>query len=310
MFLRLPPPDRREPCALTIGNFDGVHRGHQALASGLVADARRHGLLSCVLTFEPHPREFFAVSKPEPVRIANLRDKLEALAALEVDRVCVAHFNQSLAATSAQDFITGILADGLHTRRLLVGDDFRFGARRQGDFKLLRQMGQSLGMDVRAMPTVLEQGHRVSSSLVRQALAAADFGRVGQLLGRPYRLSGRVIHGRRLGRELGFPTINLRFPHGRPAMCGVFVVKVHGIADGGQPLPGVASLGTRPAVESNGRYLLEVHLLDWSGDAYGKLARVEFLHKIRDEEHFPGLEALTRKIEKDAGAARDYLAAC
>lgn len=308
MFRRLPPPDKRQPCALTIGNFDGVHRGHQALIAALVEEARSDGLISCVLTFEPHPREFFAFDKPEPVRIANLRDKLEALAALGIDRVCVAHFNQSLAATTAVDFVTRILAEGLHTRRLLIGDDFRFGARRSGDFALLQQMGPALGMAVRAMPTVQEQGSRISSSLVREALAAADFERVAHLLGRPYRLSGRVIHGRRLGRELGFPTLNLRFPHGRPALAGIFVVEVHGIASDGRPLPGVASLGTRPAVETNGRPLLEVHLLDWSGEAYGKLARVEFLQRIRDEAHFDSLEALASKIADDEAAARRFFA--
>ncbi len=307
MFRRLPPPDKREPCVLTIGNFDGVHRGHQALLSSLVAEARSHGLASCVLTFEPHPREFFAAGKAPPVRIANLRDKLEALADLDIDRVCVAHFNQSLARTAPEDFVVRILAEGLHTRRLLIGDDFRFGARRGGDFALLQQMGPALGMTVRAMPTVLEDGQRISSSLVREALAAADFRRVAHLLGRPYRLSGRVIHGRKLGRELGFPTLNLRFPHGRPALAGVFVVAVQGVVPG-RTLPGVASLGTRPAVENDGRPLLEVHLLDWQGDAYGKLARVEFLHRIRDEAHFDSLEALSRKIAEDEAAARRFFA--
>ena len=294
---------------MTIGNFDGVHRGHQALIAGLVADARRNGLRSCVLTFEPHPREFFATGSPEPVRIANLRDKLEALAALDVDAVCVAHFNRSFAAMPAEDFVTGILADGLLARRLLIGDDFRFGAKRGGDFALLQRMGPAQGMEVRAMPTVMEAGLRISSSLVRQALGEADFARVRHLLGRPYRLSGRVIHGRRLGRELGFPTLNLRFPHGRPALCGVFIVEVHCLAGDGRPLPGVASLGTRPAVETNGRHLLEVHLLDWSGDAYGKLAQVEFLQKIRDEQHFDTLDALGRKIDEDSNTARAYFAA-
>jgi riboflavin kinase / FMN adenylyltransferase len=309
VFRRLPPPEQRSPCALTIGNFDGVHRGHQALVRGLVSEAREHGLLSCVLTFEPHPREFFASAGSQPVRIANLRDKLEALASLEVDRVCVAHFNQSLATTSAHDFITDVLVDGLHARRLLIGDDFRFGARRGGNFSLLQSVGAGLGMAVKAMPTVSEQGSRISSSLVREALGAADFPRVDHLLGRPYRLSGRVIHGRKLGRDLGFPTLNLRFPHGRPALCGVFVVRVHGIDEGAQPLPGVASLGTRPAVEIDGRHLLEVHLLDWSGDAYGKLVRVEFLHKLRDEMHFDTLDALRGGIAADEEAARAFFAA-
>jgi riboflavin kinase / FMN adenylyltransferase len=307
VFRRLPPPDKREPCALTIGNFDGVHRGHQALLASLVAEARSHGLASCVLTFEPHPREFFAAGKAAPVRIANLRDKLEALASLDIDRVCVAHFNQSLARTPPEEFVVRILAEGLHTRRLLIGDDFRFGAKRGGDFGLLQQMGPALDMTVRAMPTVLEDGKRISSSLVREALAAADFRRVADLLGRPYRLSGRVIHGRKLGRDLGFPTLNLRFPHGRPALAGVFVVEVQGISPG-RSLPGVASLGTRPAVERDGRPLLEVHLLDWQGDAYGKLARVEFLHRIRDEAHFDSLEALSSKIAEDEAVARRYFA--
>ena len=308
VFRSLPPPDKREPCALTIGNFDGVHRGHQVLLGSLVAQARRDGLVSCVLTFEPHPREFFAGDKAAPVRIANLRDKLEALAALGIDRVCVAHFNHTLAATSPKDFVEQILSKGLHTRRLLIGDDFRFGARRGGDLALLRAMGPALGMEVSAMPTVLEQGMRISSSLVREALAEADFERVTHLLGRSYQLSGRVIHGRKLGRELGFPTLNLRFPHGRPAVSGVFVVRVRGISADGASLPGVASVGTRPAVERNGRPLLEVHLLDWTGDAYGKLARVEFLHRIREEAHFDTLEALSSKIAEDEAVARRFLA--
>ena len=204
VFRRLPPPAARRPSAVTIGNFDGVHRGHQALVGALVADARRHGLQSCVLTFEPHPREYFAeqaaaTGRPgasgTPVRIANLRDKLEALARLGVDRVCVAHFNQSLAGMAPDAFMRDVLAEGLRTRRLLVGDDFRFGARRAGDFGLLRRKGPALGIAVQAMPTVISGGVRVSSSLVREALAAADFERAAQLLGRPYRLSGRLRDG-------------------------------------------------------------------------------------------------------------------
>ena len=319
VFRRLPPSAARRPCAVTIGNFDGVHRGHQALVSALVADARRHGLASCVLTFEPHPREFFAeqaaaAGKTDaariPVRIANLRDKLEALAGLGVDQVCVAHFNQALAGMAPEAFMREVLAEGLQARRLLVGDDFRFGARRAGDFELLRREGPAFGMAVQAMPTVVEDGVRVSSSLVREALAAADFACAAQLLGRPYRLSGRVVSGRRLGRELGFPTLNLRFPHGRPAVHGIFVVQVTGIAedDDAPPLPGVANFGTRPAVERDGRHLLEVHLLDWSGEAYGKLARVEFLHKIRDEAYFADLEALRVRIDDDVRTARAWFA--
>ncbi|MGE0801433.1 MAG: bifunctional riboflavin kinase/FAD synthetase [Lautropia sp.] len=317
VYRRLPPPAARQPCAATIGNFDGVHRGHQALIGALVAGARASGLASCVLTFEPHPREYFAgraaraqaaagapVPAP-PVRIANLRDKLEALEALGVDRVCVAHFDPTLATMPAETFVTDFLAEGLQVRRLLIGDDFRFGARRAGDFALLERIGPAAGIQVAAMPTVADDGLRVSSSLVREALAVADFARVEQLLGRPYRLAGRVIHGRKLGRELGFPTLNLRFPHGRPALTGVFIVTVTGI-DGTRTLPGVASLGTRPAVERDGRHLLEVHLLDWHGDAYGKLARVEFIAKLRDERPFDRLEDLARQIDADAQAARAH----
>jgi len=310
VFRRLPPPDARDPCALTIGNFDGVHRGHQALLSALLADARAVGLPSCVLTFEPHPREYFATlaqragaAAAAPVRIVNLRDKLEALAALGIDRVCVAHFNPSLAAMTAERFVTDYLAQGLRARQLLIGDDFRFGARRTGDFALLQRICPRVGISVSAIATVREADHRISSSLVREALAAADLDRVQDLLGRPYRLSGRVIHGRKLGRDLGFPTLNLRFPHGRPALTGIFVVRVTGI-EGDRALPGVASFGTRPAIEADGRYLLEVHLLDWRGDAYGKLARVEFLRKLRDERAFPDLAELTRAIAADVQAAR------
>jgi riboflavin kinase/FMN adenylyltransferase len=298
----------RGRCALTIGNFDGVHRGHRALVERVVAKAREHEIASCVLTFEPHPREFLSPAQA-PARLTRLRDKLELLAATGVSRVHVLRFDARCAAMAPERFVEEGLVGGLGVRSLLVGRDFRFGARRSGDFALLQQLGPRLGMTVQAMPTVIENGIRISSSLVREALAAADFPRVAHLLGRPYRLCGRVVRGRRLGRELGFPTLNLRFPHGRPALEGVFVVRVEGIDAAGRVLPGVASLGTRPAVEKDGRHLLEVHLLDWSGNAYGKLARVEFLHKIRDEATFASLDALSHAIAADAQRARDYLAA-
>jgi riboflavin kinase/FMN adenylyltransferase len=309
VFRRLPPREQRLPCALTIGNFDGVHGGHQALLERLGRSAARLGLPSCVLTFEPHPREFFAARRPglvAPDRIATLRDKLEALACTGIDRACVVHFNERFASLEAEAFIERVLVDGLRVRHLLIGDDFRFGAQRRGDFPMLERAAARHGVELERMDTVAHDGVRISSSAVRAALAGADFARVERLLGRPYSMSGHVVHGRKLGRELGFPTLNLRIPHGRPALAGIFVVRVHGLADG--PLPAVASLGTRPAVESAGAPLLETHVLDWRGDAYGRLVRIEFLHKLRDEARYDSLDALVVQIRLDADRARAHFA--
>jgi riboflavin kinase/FMN adenylyltransferase len=309
VFRRLPPIGQRQPCVLTIGNFDGVHRGHRALLERLTRAAARLGLPSCVLTFEPHPREFFAARRPglvAPNRIATLRDKLEALSAAGIDRACVVHFNERFASLDAEFFIDRGLVDGLQVRYLLIGDDFRFGAQRRGDFAMLEHAALRHGFELERMATVAHDGVRISSSAVRAALAAADFVRVERLLGRPYAMSGHIVHGRKLGRELGFPTLNLRIPHGRPALAGIFVVRVHGLADA--PLPGVASLGTRPAVETAGAPLLETHVLDWRGDAYGRLVRIEFLRKLRDEAHYDGLDALVAQIRLDADQARAHFA--
>lgn len=308
----LPPPALRSPCALTIGNFDGVHLGHQALLRALVDDARRAGLPAAVLTFEPHPREYFhhlaeergqATGRP-PVRISTLRDRLAMLESLGVDRVHLLRFDDRMARCEPEAFVRDCLAGALMARHIRIGTDFCFGARRRGNFEALCSLGQAAGITVAAMPTIEDAGVRISSSLVREALGLADFRWAAQMLGRPYSLSGRVSHGRKLGNRLGFPTLNLRFDHAHPALRGIFVVQVHGLAD--MPLPGVASLGTRPAVETHGDYLLETHLLDWQGNAYGKLIRVEFLHKLRDEAHFPDLESLTRQIAADTEAARAH----
>lgn len=310
VFRRLPPSGQRLPCALTIGNFDGVHRGHRALLERVREAARERGLRSCVLTFEPHPREYFAARQPgvnAPPRIATLRDKLQALAEVGLDAACVVHFNERFAALSADAFIRTILVEGLRTRWLLIGDDFRFGAGRQGDFATLLRAAAVHGFEVHSMPTVADGGQRISSSAVRAALGAGDLATASHLLGRPYSISGHVVHGRKLGRELGFPTLNLRIPHGRPALAGIFVVRVHGLAD--QAHAGVASLGTRPAVEVGGAPLLETHVLDWTGQAYGKLVRVEFVRKLRDEAHYDSLEALTAQIRLDADQARAHFAA-
>ncbi len=310
VFRGLPNAEARRPCALTIGNFDGVHRGHRTLLARVAEAAARLGLESAVMTFEPHPREYFAhLSGDEsraPLRIANLRDKLQALEQCGVDRVIVEHFSASFAALSPERFIEDVLVGGLHVKWLIVGDDFRFGAKRAGDVALLAEAGRRLGFDVVALPTVMHEDTRISSSVVRTALADGDFAHAQDLLGHPYAISGHVLHGRKLGRTIGFPTLNLRIAHKRPAASGIFIVQVYGLGD--LPRPAVASLGVRPTVEDNGRVLLEVHLFDFSGDCYGKLIRVEFLKKLRDEAKYDDLDSLTRAIDADARAARDYFA--
>ena len=307
VFRGLPNAASRAPCALTIGNFDGVHRGHQALLAQVRAAASRLGLDAAVMTFEPHPREFFASLNPNataPKRIANLRDKLESLAEAGIDRVIVEHFNAGFAALSPQDFIEKVLVQGLHVKWLMVGEDFCFGARRAGNIATLQEAGRRHGFEVVTMPTVMNDGVRVSSSSVRHALAAGDFSQTRELLGHPYSISGHVIHGQKLGRSLGFPTLNMRFRHRHPALDGIFVVRVHGLDE--QPLPGVASLGARPTVDDSGRMLLETHVFDFNRNCYGKLVRVEFLHKLRSEEKYVDLPTLTAAIERDADNARRF----
>lgn len=307
VFRGLPNAASRAPCALTIGNFDGVHRGHQALLAQVRSAASRLGLDAAVMTFEPHPREFFASLNPNataPKRIANLRDKLGSLADAGVDRVIVEHFNAGFAALSPQDFIEKVLVQGLHVKWLMVGEDFCFGARRAGNIETLLEAGRRHGFEVVTMPTVMNDGVRVSSSSVRNALAAGDFAQTRELLGHPYSISGHVIHGQKLGRDLGFPTLNMRFRHRHPALDGIFVVQVHGLDE--QPLPGVASLGARPTVDDSGRMLLETHIFDFNRDCYGKLVRVEFLHKLRSEEKYVDLPTLTAAIERDADNARRF----
>ena len=298
------------PSAVCIGNFDGVHRGHQAMLALLVNEARHRGLATSVLTFEPHPRDYFAQiqGRPElaPRRVSGLRDKLAELARCGVDRAVVLRFDQKLAALPAQDFIQRVLLEGLHARYVLVGDDFRFGAGRTGDYALLDAQGLRLGFDVARMNAYEVHGQRVSSSAVRQALAHGDMGLAESLLDRRYAISGHVQHGRKLGRALGFPTLNLRVAHARPAAQGIFAVCVHGLDE--RPLQGVASLGLRPTVDNSRQVLLETYVLDWAGDAYGKLVRVDLLHKLRDEARYETLETLTEAIASDVRAARDWFA--
>ncbi len=300
------PERAAQSSVLTIGNFDGVHRGHQALLQMLIAKARALALPAVVLTFEPHPREYFA-PHDAPARLASLREKLLLLAASGVDRVHVCRFDARLAAIEAGRFIEDILVRGLGVRHLIIGDDFRFGARRQGDFALLQTDGASLGFGVEAMPTLDIEGERVSSSAVRAALAAGDLEHAARLLGRPYSIAGRVIHGDKLGRRLGYPTANVQMKHRKPALSGVYTVAVEGLAP--TPVPGVASIGLRPTVTDAGRPRLEVHLFDWNRDCYGAHLRVHFLAKQRDERKFESLDALTAQIARDADDARAWFAA-
>ena len=307
VFRGLPNAAARAPCALTIGNFDGVHLGHQALLKQVRAAADRLGLEAAVMTFEPHPREFFArkmgdLSKA-PARIANLRDKLQSLENNGIDRVIVEHFSAHFAALTPQEFTEKVLVEGLHVKWLMVGDDFCYGARRAGNVAMLTEAGKQYGFEVVTLPTVMNGDSRISSSAVRAALAEGDFQHAEALLGHPYSISGHVIHGQKLGRTIGFPTLNLRVPH-RPALSGIFIVQVHGLSE--KPLAAVASLGVRPTVEDAGRVLLEVHIFDFAQSCYGKQVRVEFLHKIRDEAKFVDLPTLTAAIDNDAKIARAY----
>lgn len=281
----------------------------------LRSEAEHRGLPSCVMTFEPHPRDYFArrAGKPElaPARIATLRDKLGELERCGIDQVVVLRFDAALAAQAPWAFIDDMLIRGLGARYVLVGDDFRFGAKRAGDYAMLDAAGAARGFDVGRMNSYEVHGLRVSSSAVRDALAGGRMAQANALLGRSYSISGHVIHGRKLGRELGFPTLNLRYPHPKSAAMGIFVVRVHGLC--APPLDGVASLGLRPTVDDSGRLLLEVNCFDWpealgAEGGYGKLVRVELLHKLRDEARYDGLQDLTDAIRQDVRDARTYLA--
>ena len=312
-------PDAAPSCALTIGNFDGVHRGHQAMLALLRNEALHRGVPSCVMTFEPHPRDYFAAvaHKPElaPARIATLRDKLTELARCGVDQCVVLPFNARLSSKTPDDFINDVLVKGLGVKYVLVGDDFRFGAKRAGDYAMLDAFGTNHGFDVARMNSYEVHGLRVSSSAVRDALGLGDMAATARLLGRPYTISGHVVHGRKLGRDLGFRTLNLRFSHWKPAASGIFAVHVHGLS--GEPLIGVANLGIRPSLDpqdvNGGRVLLETYCLDWpetlgADDGYGKIVRVELLNKLHDELKYDGLDALKSGIARDCADARAWFA--
>lgn len=320
-----------QPCVLTIGNFDGLHLGHQALLSLLADRASERGLPASVLTFEPHPREFFS-PLDAPARLTSLREKLMLLGDNGVDHAHVQRFDRRFSSLSAEAFIQSVLVDGLKVSHLLIGDDFRFGERRNGDFALLQAAGNAHGFGVEAMPTLSVADERASSSAVRMALEAGELDHAARLLGRPYSIAGQVMHGNQLGRQIGFPTLNIALRHRLSAISGVFTVEVEGLLPE-QHIQGVANVGTRPTVSNTPQPAirraasgiaqpprgaaseasvgglqsrLEVHLLDWSDECYGAHVRVHFFHKLRDEFRFPSLDALKAQIGLDAQAARGW----
>ncbi|MDR5867884.1 bifunctional riboflavin kinase/FAD synthetase [Halomonas koreensis] len=296
--------DEHRGCVATIGNFDGVHRGHQAILDQLRERARAQGLPVTVVVFEPQPREFFAGDQAPP-RLTRLRDKVELLAEHGADRVLCLPFNEALRGLTAREFIDRVLVEGLGVRHLVVGDDFRFGCDRRGDFALLEGAGAECGFGVEHTRTFLLDGERVSSSRVRTLLASGNFEQAARMLGRPYRLGGRVMPDRRLGRTIGVPTANLPQPPRALALQGVYAV-IAGLPDG-RRLPGVANIGWRPTVGSH-RPVLEVHLFDFDGDLYGRRLEVLPCAKLRGEVKFDGLEALKTQIRADQARARRFFA--
>ncbi|MCS2149225.1 bifunctional riboflavin kinase/FAD synthetase [Scandinavium manionii] len=288
-------------CVLTIGNFDGVHRGHQALLERLRAEGRERGLPVVVVIFEPQPLELFATDKA-PARLTRLRDKVRYLAESGVDYVLCVRFDRRFAALTAQEFISELLVKRLGVRYLAVGDDFRFGAGREGDFLLLQKAGAEFGFDVTSTQTFCEGGLRISSTAVRQALAEDDLELAQTLLGHPFSISGRVVHGDELGRTIGFPTANIPLRRQVSPVKGVYAVEVAGLGD--KLLPGVANIGTRPTV-AGVRQQLEVHLLDVVMDLYGRHIDVILRKKIRDEQRFSSLDELKAQIARDELTARE-----
>lgn len=293
---------RHRGCVATIGNFDGVHRGHQRILEQVLAKAKARKLKSAVMLFEPQPQEFFAPDTAPP-RLMTLRDKVRALETAGVDLVLCCRFDDAFRCQSAEQFVQRILVDGLGVKYLVVGDDFRFGAGRDGDFAYLQRAGQSYGFAVTDTPTCAAEEERVSSTRIRANLQQGDLAQVELLLGRPYRISGRVRHGAKLGRQLNTPTANLAMRHVQSPVAGVYNVRVNGA--GLNHAPGVANVGTRPTVNGTDNRL-EVHLLDYSGDLYGQYLQVEFLQFQREEKKFDGLEALKAAIQQDIDHARVF----
>lgn len=292
----------QQGCVATIGNFDGLHLGHEAILERVKARAKALAIPSCVVVFEPQPREFFD-PKSAPIRLTRVREKLELLRDRGIDIVLCLAFNEKLKNLSAEDFIKQILVDGLHVRHIEIGDDFRFGSQRSGNFAMLKAAGIHYGFTVEDAKTVLVAGERVSSTRVRNALLADDLAMVERLLGRPFQLSGKVIEGQKLARKLGCPTANIQLKRYHAPLRGVYVVSCE-LAN--KVYCGVANIGTRPTVEGDGRSHLEVHLLDFNGDLYKRHIRVTFHHKLRDEKKFNSLDELTAAINNDVTNARAY----
>jgi len=288
------PKNSTLPKALAIGNFDGLHLGHQALLSKLVEVAREKQLTPSVMTFEPHPREFF-MPQNAPERLSSMREKLEYFDEAGVEHVYVCRFNHAFSAITAQDFMQKVLRDSLNANTILVGGDFCFGAKRQGTVKSFIDDG----FDLVDFPPIVVKDERVSSTLVRNALKNGELDDACQFLGRPYSISGKVVHGAKLGRQLGYPTANVHMRHERPALTGVYAVKLDG-------LNGVANLGVRPTIAGIPKLMLEVYVFDFNGNLYDKHVHVQFFHKVRDEMKFDGLEALKFQIARDVQVAKDY----
>ena len=287
-------PTNHPPCILTIGNYDGIHLGHQALINKLTLMSKKLNLESAVMTFEPHPREFFSL-KDSPQRIISLREKLEFFDSKNIDRVYVIKFNKDFSLLSGEDF-TDNLQNQINVKKILVGKDFRYGKNRDSGVEEIKQSG----IEVIALDEVKYLSQRVSSTIIRNALADGDFKLTKELLGRYYFISGKVVHGKKIGRQLGFPTANIHIHHKQPPLSGVFAVKLDNMF-------GVANLGTRPTVSGEKKIYLEVHILNFSDDLYGKHVCVNFLKKIRDEFHFPTIEALKSQIKLDILATKDFI---
>ncbi len=296
-------PEEARGGVVTIGNFDGVHLGHQALIARMQEKAKHLAGPTTVITFDPHPQEFFSKDRVTVPRMMRLREKFAALRAASVDNVFIIPFNQQVAEMPAEVFVEQILVQGLGVKHLVIGDDFHFGYQRKGNFNMLMTLGAIYGFSVEAMSTLLIEEDRVSSTRIRAALARGQLELAETLLGHPYTMLGRVSHGDKLGRELGFPTANIHLHRELTPLHGIYTVYVHGLAD--HPLPGVANIGSRPTIDGT-TTLLEVHLLNFDQDIYGAYVAVEFCHKVRDEERLPNLEILKEYIASDVAIAKAY----
>jgi riboflavin kinase/FMN adenylyltransferase len=293
--------DKVAGCVATIGNFDGVHLGHQMVVEQLAKKGQLLNLPAVVIIFEPQPMEFFGEGKA-PARLTRFREKVEQLSQLAVDTVLVLEFNRQFSSLKADEFVNKVLVDGLKVKHLIVGDDFRFGEQRQGDFSFLQQSGSQYGFDVESMNSFLLNNERVSSTLVRNALALGALKKASNYLGRDYSMSGRVVHGKKIGRSIDFPTANIKVNRKKSPIQGVFAVRMTGL--GNREITGVANVGVKPTLKGRSALLLEVHLFDFDEDIYGCHVEVLFIKKIRDEQKFDSLEALKQQIKKDSGVAR------